>query len=122
MTFFKLPGSISPRLSCPQVPELLTRSPLSKDNDLETRLSKVKNLLDKNNFPELSFFVHDYIDGKPTVVLLGQYKSSRDMELFTLLNSKEIKSILPENIVVEWMHGDENFPGQTILESHPNYS
>lgn len=90
-----------------------------KENTLEARLSRTVNLLSENNFPELSFFVHNDIDAKPTIVLVGKYESSQDIGLFTLLNSKEFKNILPENIVVEWMHGDEQFPNQTILEKYP---
>ena len=105
---------IMPKVSLPHSP---------KENDLEARLLRVINLLDKNDFPKLGFSVHYKIDEKPTIVLIGKYKSFQDKELFiTLLNSKELKSILPENIVVEWMHGDEHSPNQTILENHPDYS
>ena len=97
------------------------RNYFSKDFDLSRRLSKVKETLDKNNFKELSLFVHHDIDETPTIVLVGKYESSQDQELYRLLDSKEVKRMLPENIVVEWMHGDEDFPKHTFLERYPQY-
>ena len=90
-----------------------------KGNDLSTRLARVTELLNKNNFPELGFSVHYDIDETPTVVLVGKHESSQDQELYRLLDSKEIKRILPENIVVEWMHGEKDFPKHTFLERYP---
>ncbi len=95
---------------------------IPQNYSLQLRLARAIDILDKNNFPGLNFSVHHETDNKPTIVLTGTYESQRDKDLFiTLLNSKEFKNILPENVVVEWMHGDEEFPNKTFLETHPHY-
>ena len=103
-------------------PTGLSTSYFQKDNGLKEKLSRAKDFLKENDFPDLDFSVHNKHGKTPTIVLVGKYESSRDMDLFTLLDSKEAKNILPESIVVEWMYGDKEFPEQTILETYPNYS
>lgn len=102
-------------ISKPSVPNIF------KDNNLATRLSRATQLLDKNNFPELGFSVHYNIDEKPTVVLVGKYKSSQDQDLFRFLDSKEFRNVLPESVVVEWMYTDSNSPNTTVLATYPQY-
>ena len=101
-------------MSYPSVSRITMSSP-----DLNLRLSRVIDLLDRNAFQGLNFVVHHEIDNKPTVVLTGTYESRRDKDLFFLLNGRFVKNLVPENIVVEWSHRDEAFPDKTVLETHP---
>lgn len=93
----------------------------TKTDQLKVKLSRATELLQKNNFPKLGFTVHYNIDDKPTIVLAGTYELNKDKDLYEFLNGKEFKKILPENVVVEWMHGEEESPGMTLLETYPVY-
>ena len=90
------------------------------NKSLVEKLSEAKEFLTKNSFPDLDFSVHDKHGITPTIVLVGRYESSQDLDLYTLLDSKEFKNILPESISVEWMHREEESPDQTILETYPD--